>query len=126
MPELAARFADECNVAFETFARAEAVFRALDAACEKEGRDPATLARSVALTVVCAEEPVTLRRRAVAAGRDLAELRRDGLAGRPEEVAEALSDYAAIGVSRVYLQILDLADLDHVRLLGEQLLPLVG
>ncbi len=126
MPRLAARYADECDVAFQRFERTEEVFRALDAACEKEGRDPATLARSVALTVVCAEEPVTLRRRAVAAGRDLAELRRDGLAGRPEEVAEALSDYAAIGVSRVYLQILDLADLDHVRLLGEQLLPLVA
>ena len=46
-----------------------------------------------------------------------------GLAGTPEEVVETLARYAALGSRRVYLQMLDLADLDHLRLVAADVLP---
>jgi len=126
MPALAAAFADECNVPFRSVDHAEEVFGALDDACAGRNRDPATVVRSVALTVCCAENAATLSRRAAAIGRDVAELRAEGLCGTPDDVAERIADFAAIGVTRIYLQVLDLADLEHLQYLGEQLIPLVA
>ncbi|MCU1493079.1 MAG: F420-dependent oxidoreductase [Acidimicrobiaceae bacterium] len=124
-PALAARFADECNVPFRSADHAGLVFGALDDACRETGRDPASIVRSIALTACCAESSSQLTRRAAAIGKDLDELRADGLAGTPDDLAERLADYAAVGVTRVYLQVLDLSDLEHVGLLGERLSPLV-
>ena len=58
------------------------------------------------------------RRRAAAIGRDLDELRRDGLAGSPDEIVDKIGQYADVGSSRVYLQVLDLHDLDHLELIA--------
>ena len=51
------------------------------------------------------------------------ELRRNGAAGTPAEVLETIGRYADIGAERVYLQVLDLADLDHLRLVAAEVLP---
>ncbi len=64
-------------------------------------------------------------RRAAAIGRDKAELRENGLAGTPEEVVEKIGRYADLGAERVYLQVLDLADLDHLRLVARDVMPAV-
>ena len=64
-----------------------------------------------------------LDRRAAAIGRDKAELRENGLAGTPAEVVDRLGRYAALGSQRAYLQVLDLSDLDHVRLVAEEVMP---
>ena len=52
------------------------------------------------------------RRRADAIGRDLGELRRNGLAGSPQEVVDKIGQYGEVGATRIYLQVLDLSDLD--------------
>lgn len=59
-----------------------------------------------------------MARRAAAIGRDVDELKANGLAGSPAEVVDKIGRYAAIGASRVYLQMLDLDDLDHLELIS--------
>lgn len=51
------------------------------------------------------------------------ELRENGLAGTPDEVAEKIGRYAAAGSQRIYLQMLDLGDLDHLELVAEKVMP---
>jgi len=62
------------------------------------------------------------RRRALAIGRDLDELRHDGLAGSPDEIVDKMGQYADVGTSRVYLQVLDLHDLDHLELIASEVM----
>ena len=42
------------------------------------------------------------------------------LAGSPAEVVDKIGRYAEIGSQRVYLQVLDLSDLDHLELISSQ------
>jgi alkanesulfonate monooxygenase SsuD/methylene tetrahydromethanopterin reductase-like flavin-dependent oxidoreductase (luciferase family) len=66
-----------------------------------------------------------VERRAGAIGRAADELRRNGAAGTPSEVLATLADFAEAGAQRVYLQVLDMGDLEHLDLLGEQVLRLL-
>ena len=120
-PALAARFADEFNVPFHSMdATAEALAR-VRAACEEVGRDPDDLVYSAAQTIVCGADEAELERRALAIGRQGADhARKTALAGTPGEVVDILGQFAALGCSRVYLQLLDLADLDHIRLVAAE------
>ena len=63
------------------------------------------------------------RRRAAAIGRDPAEAREHGVGGTPGEVVAKIAEYAEIGAERVYLQVLDLADLDHLALIASDVVP---
>jgi len=126
-PRLAARHAAEFNISFPRPGEVVPQFDRVRAACDQIGRDPGSLVWSVALVVCCGSDETEVARRASAIGRDPAELRENGLAGSPQEVLDRLATFAAMGVERVYLQMLDLADLDHVRLIGSEVLaPLVG
>jgi F420-dependent oxidoreductase-like protein len=125
-PAIAARFAAECNVSFASDEGMRAVFEGLDRACEKVGRDPASVVRSAGFVTCCAEDEASLASRAKRIGREVGELRAHGLAGSPREIADRLVEVASLGVSRVYLQCLDMRDLEHIRLLGEELAPLVA
>jgi alkanesulfonate monooxygenase SsuD/methylene tetrahydromethanopterin reductase-like flavin-dependent oxidoreductase (luciferase family) len=78
---------------------------------------------SVALTTCCGEDEATVARRAAATGQDPDALRKGGLAGTPAEVTERLAAYAEAGATRVYLQIMDMFDLDHLRLLAAEVAP---
>ena len=93
------------------------------AACESVGRDPAALRLSAAQVVCCGTDEAEVARRAKAIGREVGELRTNGAAGTPLELVERLRALGAAGADTVYLQVLDLNDLDHLRLLGEQVLP---
>ena len=124
-PRLAVQFADEFNVPFPPLDAFVTQIGHVREACERAGRDPATLVLSVALVVCCATDEVELVRRAAAIGRQPDELRKNGAAGTPSEVIETLQQFAAAGAERVYLQLLDLDDLDHVRLIGAEVLPQV-
>jgi len=119
-PELAARYADEFNLPFVSVDTTREQFARVRAACEDAGRDPDNLVWSNALVVCCGSDEAEYRRRASAIGVDPSELRRSGLAGTPDEVLRRLEEYAAAGTQRVYLQVLDLADLDHLRLLAAE------
>ena len=122
-PRLAGRFASEMNTPFLPAERAREQFERARIACDGLGRDPATLTLSSAVVVCCAEDEGELARRAARIGREVAELRANGAAGTPAEVASRIREYAAVGASRIFLQLLDVDDLDHVALLGEAVLP---
>ncbi len=125
-PALAARFAQEFNTPFLAPDAAQAQFARVDAACEAIGRDPSSLGRSSAVVVCCGEDDATIARRATAMGWSVEDLRTYGACGRPAEVSERLAQWRDAGAQSLYLQILDLADLDHVRLIGREVQPLLG
>jgi alkanesulfonate monooxygenase SsuD/methylene tetrahydromethanopterin reductase-like flavin-dependent oxidoreductase (luciferase family) len=64
-------------------------------------------------------------RRAEAIGRSADELRERAFAGTPDEVVATLHAYRELGVSRACLQVLDLADLDHLGLIAAEVTPQV-
>lgn len=119
-PAIAARFADEFNVGFSDLETSVTQFARVRAACEATGRDPGELTYSVAQVVCCGRDEAEVRRRAAAIGRDAEELRANGIAGTVPEAIAKLERFAAAGVQRVYLQVLDLEDLEHVALIGEE------
>ena len=95
-------------------------------ACEDAGRDPGELTWSNALTLCVGTDDAQVRRRAAAIGRDVEELRANGVAGSPDEVVERLGQFAELGSQRVYLQTLDVDDLDHLALVAAQVAPQVA
>jgi F420-dependent oxidoreductase-like protein len=119
-PALAARFADEFNIPFASVADSEEQFARVRAAAEERGRDPQDLVLSNALVACVGRDDAEVARRAAAIGRDVAELKENGLAGSPAEVVDKIGRYGQAGASRIYLQILDLDDLDHLELISQQ------
>lgn len=99
------------------------MFARVRAACEEIGRDPATMRLSAAMVACCGTDEAELQRRAAALGRPLDQLRASAAVGTPPEVVEKLRSYADAGADRVYLQVFDLADLDHLRLLAAEVMP---
>ena len=81
-----------------------------------------TLVRSVAQVLCCGKDKEEQTRRAERIGRQLEELRDHGLAGTPAELVDKIGSFAQIGVTRIYLQILDLADLDHLQFVAEEVM----
>jgi alkanesulfonate monooxygenase SsuD/methylene tetrahydromethanopterin reductase-like flavin-dependent oxidoreductase (luciferase family) len=69
---------------------------------------------SAALVVCVGADEAELGRRAAAIGREPDELRRNGVAGTPDEVRATLERWFEAGAERLYLQVLDLADLEHL------------
>jgi F420-dependent oxidoreductase-like protein len=124
-PALAARYADEFNAAVRPAPDAAAAFERVRGACAAEGRDPASMVFSTAQVVCCGKDEAELARRAAAIGRELSDLRENGLAGSPAEIVDKIGAYAEAGATTAYLQVLDLADLDHLDLLASQVLPQV-
>ena len=125
-PRLAAAYADEFNMPFHGVADTQAQFARVRDACAQRNRDPASLALSAAQVVCCGADEAEVAARARAIGREVDELRTNGAAGTPDEVVARLRELAAAGAGSVYLQVLDLDDLDHLALLSERVLPDVG
>jgi alkanesulfonate monooxygenase len=121
-PALAARFAAEMNVPFGGVDVTAAAFARVDEACQRIGRDPSTLIRSVAQVLCCGRDEAEIARRAGRIGRQVQEIRDHGLAGTPGELVERIGQFKEIGVTRVYLQLLDLADLDHIQLVADEVM----
>ena len=124
-PRLAARFADEFNAAFRTVEDSAAAFARVREACAAAGRDPSSMTYSVAHTVCCGKDEAEFRRRAAAIGREPDDMRATGVSGTPGEVAAKIAEYAAIGADCMYLQVLDLHDLDHLALIASDVAPQV-
>ena len=125
-PRLAARYADEFNMPFASVADSERQFGRVREAAEEAGRAPDALVYSNALVVCVGRDDAEVARRAAAIGRDVDELKANGLAGSPAEVVEKIGAYRAVGSSRIYLQLLDLDDLDHLELISAQVLSQLG
>ncbi len=125
-PRLAATYAAEFNVPFASAEDNARLFAGVRDACHEAGRDPSSLVYSSALVLCVGKDEAELARRAAAIGRDVEELRAHGVAGTPAEAVDILGRYADSGAQRVYLQVLDLADLDHLDLVAAEVAPQLG
>ncbi|MFF7447898.1 MULTISPECIES: TIGR03560 family F420-dependent LLM class oxidoreductase [unclassified Streptomyces] len=121
-PRLAARFATEFNMPFASVEDSRRQFGRVRAAAEEAGRGGDGLTYSNALVVCVGKDDQEVARRAAAIGREVPELKANGLAGSPAEVVDKIGRYAEVGSSRIYLQLLDLHDLDHLELISAQVL----
>ncbi|HVE26898.1 MAG TPA: LLM class F420-dependent oxidoreductase [Sporichthya sp.] len=123
-PALAAQYAAEFNVAFQPIDFAVTQFGRVDDACRAAGRDPSTMRRSVAFVLCAGKNDSEVARRARSIGREVEELKTNGLAGTPAEIVDKLGRIVeATGIVRVYLQTLDLSDLAHLELVASDVLP---
>ncbi|MER5887060.1 LLM class F420-dependent oxidoreductase [Streptomyces sp. NPDC001941] len=125
-PRLAAQFADEFNIPFASLEDSERQFGRVRAAAEAAGRKADDLVYSNALVVCVGKDDAEVARRAAAIGREVEELKANGLAGSPAEVVDKIGQFQAIGSSRLYLQALDLDDLDHLELISSQVQSQLG
>jgi F420-dependent oxidoreductase-like protein len=119
-PRLAATYADEFNLPFASVEATREQFGRVREACEQTGRE---LVLSAAQVLCVGRDEAELARRAAAIGREVDELRENGLAGTPEEVVDKAARYAEAGATRLYLQVLDLTDLEHLDLVAEKVMP---
>jgi F420-dependent oxidoreductase-like protein len=129
---LAARFADEYNVTFCSPEECAARHARVLEACERAGRDPSTMRRSLMTLCVVSDDRDELLERVRATLRVTREevdpevylAEHDGkLIGTVDEVIDGLRAYAAVGVERVYLQHLAHDDVEMVALLGAEVAP---
>jgi F420-dependent oxidoreductase-like protein len=118
-PRLAAAYADEYNVPFRTLTDTAEAFARVREAADAAGRK---LILSVAQTVVVGADRAEVERRAAAIGENPDTLPEGGLCGTPAEVLEKIGKFAELGAERVYLQILDLGDLEHLELIAAEVL----
>jgi F420-dependent oxidoreductase-like protein len=125
-PALAAKYADEFNIPFASVEDSERQFARVRSATEERGRKSDDLVYSNALVVCVGKTEADVKRRAGVIGREVDELKLNGLAGSPAEVVEKLEQYKAVGSQRVYLQLLDLDDLDQLELIAAEVMPHVA
>jgi F420-dependent oxidoreductase-like protein len=117
-PALAARYADEFNVPFAPLPTIREMYERVTAACEAAGRT---------------DRPVFSAAETIAVGRTDAEAKNragniggaPALYGTPEQVADQIGRYAELGATRLFLQVLDLSDLDHLDVIASEVMPLL-
>ena len=114
-PALAARFAAEFNLAFPTLDFTQLAYRRMREALDRAGRGPEDLVYSAAFVVCAGADDAQVARRAEAIARPVDELRLNSpLVGTPAQIVDQLGAFTEAGVQRIYLQLLDLSDLDHL------------
>ncbi len=122
-PRLTARYADEFNIPFASIEDSAAQFARVRGAVKEAGRDPEELVYSNALIACVGSDDAEVARRAAVIGREVDELKANGLAGSPAEVVDKIGRYAeTAGTSRIYLQMLDLSDLDHLEFIADKVM----
>ncbi len=122
-PELAVRYADEFNVPFSDVETTAGLFRNVESVAAELGRTTggrAPLALSAAQTVACGRTDAEARNRAENIGGT------PPLFGTPAQIVDHIGKFAEAGATRLYLQILDLADLDHLDVIASQVAPQLG
>ena len=132
----AVRWADEYNTTGASPDACRERREALDRACEREGRNPATLPLSLMRTCIVGSDEADLREHAsryveiYEPGRSvddfLGGVGPADLVGTVDRVAEHLREYERAGVTRVMLQHLVHEDLAMVELIGRELAPAVA
>jgi F420-dependent oxidoreductase-like protein len=126
-PALTAQFAAEFNIPFAPLEMAKTQFERVATALTDAGRAPDSLTYSAAFVVCAGRDDSEIARRATAIGREVDELRSNSPAvGTPAEIADKLAAYTEAGVQRVYLQLLDMSDLDHLEFFATQVVPQFG
>ena len=129
--KIAAAHADEWNVTrvtFEDYATKRAV---LESHCAAVGREPGAIARSLMVPVLVGRTPKGIAARHERARQIFPRVPPDEagwltagfLYGTPERVVADLKRWEALGVQRVMLQMLDMADTDAMELLAREVVP---
>lgn len=121
-PALAAAYADEFNVPFVAADKAGEAFERVRGVCAERGRAADSMIYSAALTVCAGGDDAEVSRRASNIGREVEELRENGLAGSPAEIVDKIGHYRDIGAARIYLQMLDMSDLDHIEFIADKVM----
>ena len=127
---LGARYADEYNISSSTPAEVREISARLDAACEKIGRDPKSMKRSVMAGVLVGRNDAEMRDRtaaqiaiwgdAVGDAQAWLDARADRwILGTPDAALARIAEYRATGIDRLMLQVLLPQDVDHVAVMGE-------
>ena len=110
----------------------------LDALLTKEGRQPGDVKRTMMKAIFCGRDDAEMEARlrgprkqaanmGAPLGEVLARLRQGkAIVGTPAEVAAQLRQYEAAGVQEIMAQFLVVDDLEGIRMLGEEVLPLLG
>lgn len=123
-PALAAKYAAEFNIPFVPLETLTTQYARVEAAVEKQGREKDSLTYSAAFVVCAGRDDDDVSRRAAAIGREVDELRENSPAvGTPSEIVDKLGPFIEAGVQRIYLQVLDMSDLDHVAFFAERVIP---
>jgi len=122
-PALAARFANEYNVPFDSLDDTAAAFGRVRDVVAGAGRLDDSMIYSAAQVVCVGANEAEVVQRAATIGREPAELRENGLAGTVDEVIAKAKAFGDAGATRLYLQVLDLSDLDHVELIATEVMP---
>jgi F420-dependent oxidoreductase-like protein len=126
---IVAEHADEWNVTRVTPDEYAAKCRVLEEHCRAVGRDPATIRRSLMVPIVTGRTTAEVAARLQRARRIFPRLPEDAagwrsaafLYGVVDEVREGLGRWEAAGIGRALLQVLDMTDLEMMRLIGRAL-----
>jgi alkanesulfonate monooxygenase SsuD/methylene tetrahydromethanopterin reductase-like flavin-dependent oxidoreductase (luciferase family) len=123
---LVARYADVWNVPTYALDRVGELSAALDAECERIGRDPASIRRSVEAVLTIAtpgklDDAIALARRRY--GSPAFGLEAGRFAGTPDQVADRIGELAAAGFSAFVFFIHDRASTEPLELFASEVMP---
>ncbi|MGV0746230.1 LLM class F420-dependent oxidoreductase [Mycolicibacterium sp. XJ870] len=120
-PALAGEFAAEFNVPFVPLDTVKTQFERVAAAVADAGRPADSMTYSAAFVVCAGRDEAGIAKRAAAINREVDELRSNSpLVGTPAEIVDKLGPFIEAGVERVYLQLLDMGDLDHLEIFATE------
>jgi len=124
---LVARFADVWNVPFRALGELSRKNDVLDAECERIGRDPRTIRRSLEAVTVVARDHATLARARTAAEQRYSGpqwgLHDAGLVGTPDAVVHRLGELMEMGFTEFVFFSWDRDDASILELLAGDVLP---
>jgi alkanesulfonate monooxygenase SsuD/methylene tetrahydromethanopterin reductase-like flavin-dependent oxidoreductase (luciferase family) len=120
-PSLAAKFATEFNIAHSALDAVKAQFDRVRAAVDAARREPDSMTYSVSYPVCTGRDDRAVSRRASGLGPELDALH--PLVGTPGQLADAIGPFAEAGVQRVYVQLIELSDLDNLSVFAEEVVP---
>jgi F420-dependent oxidoreductase-like protein len=123
LPRLAVQYAAEFNSSNCDLDNVSQRYGRVIAACEKYGRDRESMKFSHAIVVCCGRTDREIARRLEVTGQDLDTFNVVNIAGPPEYAIERIKAFADLGTQRMYLQLLDMDDIDHAELIANAVLP---
>ena len=125
-PRLAATYAAEFNLPFAPLDEFTAQTERVRQACEAIGRDPATMTFSAALVLCCGRDEAEVAGGPPPSAASPTSCARTAPPARPTRWSPRCSAGPRPGPTRVYLQVLDLHDLEHLQLIAEAVAPSVA
>ncbi len=122
-PAIAAKYADEYNIAFDSLESEAVQFARVRDACDAAGRPFDDIVYSVAVTTAVGFTDAGVNKRISGIGDNRERLDAGpGLVGTPAQVIDRVGTYAEMGVTRMYLQMKDIEDLDQLSFIATEIM----